>query len=525
MFPWFMSRKMSKLFKNPVFIVFLFSVVLSSLLLPLSSKISFPQNDDWVYYKMVYSFLQRDFTLNPISAPTFYLQGFLGMIFASIFGLNKLPVLTLAVSGLNIFVFMLIISKFLKQTLAVTLLLGALLFFTPLHIYSVWGFMTENYFLLFTTLAMYFVYKYDEDGKNSGFWLANLFLILSFFIRQLAFVGMIAFALYLLLTKRWKQGLVQLGVFIATYGYYVFIFPRTPEMFEKPLEFKNLLEFSYGYSLLFAILFYICAFTLPMVFYFAFKSVSGRGKLFFVGFLVSCIVAYFVLIHYFEPHKLAWGEIWYLDNTLERTGFYPRGIDGARYGFRYIFVLYKYWDLLAKAAVAVFVTALVFIKKKNLLSPAFIYILVYLGVMLITQKVYDRYLLILIEMVILFFVSRIQKFPLYLFTLVLMFALFLVFYSYQFSMDFMKLNTYVWDKSAEIHNTLNISRNDIMGTNSWKLLNVNPTHNYKYIFTFDSFKTKPELKCCWALVEEKTISFPFSIYVDPKIYLYKSTQL
>ena len=490
------------------------------LLLPLALKIDFAQNDDWVYYNMVQAFMRRNFTLDPISAPTFYLQGFLGAGFALIFGLQRLPVLTLLVSVVNLFVFVLLAKKITKDTL-LSILLGLLLFFNPLYIYSTWSFMTEQYFLLFTTLALFFIYDYTTAPSSKSFALANVFILLAFFIRQLAFVTSLAFGMYLLLKKKWKEGLTQLGLFTALFMFYTFIFPKTAEMFEKPLEFKHLLEFSYAYSLTYAILLYICAFTFPVILFVLKIPSKKRLVPIFAGL---AIMAFILLNKYFDPHKLAWGEFYYLDNVLERKGFFPRGIDGTKYFFKGMYDLYRHWDTIAKVFAAFLVTYLV-VRPKKLVNIFAVFIVTYISVMLVTQKVYDRYLLVLVELAILFMVSGVKKVPTLKELILVPFILFLAFYSYQFSMDFILLNSYVWNKGEEISSTLNIDRRDIMGTNSWKLLNQNPLHNYKYIFTFDSYVTKPELKCCWTLVETKDIIFPYSLFINPKIYLYGSNIL
>lgn len=512
---------MLKFFKSNYIFLILISIFLFVLLLPLSLQINFSQNDDWVYYKMVRAFLSGDFRLDSLSAPTFYLQGFLGMTFAFLFGVKHLPVLTLAVAVSNFFIFVILANK-VSKSFSMSVLLGLLLFANPLYVYSIWGFMTEHYFLFFTTIALYFIYKSIlPEGSKKDFILANLFIIVSFFVRQLAFVTSLSFGIYLLLKKQWKSGFIQLGLFAILFLFYYFIFPKTAEMFEKPLEFKNLLEFSYTYSLIYAILLYICAFCFPLI---LFSIKPSKNKIYFMFLLVLMLVGYFLLNKYFDPHKLAWGEFYYLDNVLERKGFFPRGIDGTKYFFRGIYDLYRHWDTLAKIFASFILTYLI-LKSRKLLNIFFVFTAVYICVMVLTQKVYDRYLLVLVELSILFFISISNNVPLLKKCLLVPFIAFLAFYSYQFSMDFILLNSYVWSKGNEISELNKITKNDIMGTNSWKLLNPNPKHDYKYIFTFDSYLTKPELKCCWTLVENKKIDFPLSFFIEPRIYLYKSNKL
>src|SRR3989339_2111301 len=94
------NELLNKIIKSRYFAGVVTALVLFFLLLPLSLKIDFMQNDDWVYYGMVESFMKLDFRLDPLSAPTFYTQGVLGTLFAWLFGLESLPVLTLFISVL-----------------------------------------------------------------------------------------------------------------------------------------------------------------------------------------------------------------------------------------------------------------------------------------------------------------------------------------------------------------------------------------------------------------------------------------
>ena len=487
----------------------------------LVSQINFPQNDDWVYYKMASSFSKGVVKLDDISAPTFYLQGLIGAFFAYFFGIQHIPVLTLLVSVLNFWLFSEIVYKYYARNTLLAVSLGLLLFFNPLHVYSALGFMTENYYLFFLLCALYFILEFMQTNTPKSFALANLFILADFFIRQLSFVTSIAFAFYLFSQKRYRYAIAQMGIFGVLYGYYMLIFPKTAEMLEKPLELKNIWEISYWYALIYAIAIYLIAFTAPVAFYLVIKWLKDAKVIHLVLIVGITVVTYFVLNKYFMPQKLAWGEFYYLDNVLERKGFFPRGIDGNKYYFQKNFELYLRWDQIAKLLFAIFIPIVVLFRRKTLNFHLF-YIAVYLAVMVVTVKVYDRYLLVILPFFILFVLELLTNYSIRIFSFtVLVFVSFLIFYTYQFSMDFVLLNKYVWNKSLELVATKNIEGKDIMGTNSWKLTNYNATHDYKYIFTFESFKTKPELKCCFTLVEEHNVTFPYSFFIEPKIYLYQ----
>src|SRR3990172_7860655 len=107
----FKNELLNKIIKGRYFAGVATALALFFLLLPLSLKIDFMQNDDWVYYGMVENFMKLDFRMDPLSAPTFYTQGVMGLLFARVFGLERLPVLTLIVSVLCFFFLFVILLK------------------------------------------------------------------------------------------------------------------------------------------------------------------------------------------------------------------------------------------------------------------------------------------------------------------------------------------------------------------------------------------------------------------------------
>ena len=111
------------------------------LLLPLSLKVNFIQNDDWNRTLTTQEFIKGNFTLRPETANTFYLQGIVGMIFYYITGSTRFPILTLVFSVLNFYIFGLIVKRHFTNTQLSVVLLTLLFFLNPFHIYSIWGFM------------------------------------------------------------------------------------------------------------------------------------------------------------------------------------------------------------------------------------------------------------------------------------------------------------------------------------------------------------------------------------------------
>lgn len=516
--------------------------------------LNFMQNDDWVYYKMVESFLNGNFSLDPISAPTFYTQGILAFLFSRLFGLVNLPYLTLFISFLCFILFVHILKRFYIKSMFLSFILGLLLIFNPWFLYSSIGFMTENYFLFFTLLNIYLFLDLEDyisvaySNKNSNSKKYNyqgiikVFLLfftitLSFLLRQVAMVFPIALGIYWLLTKNYKFSFISILYFVFLYSFYVLFFPRTAEMFEKPLQFQHILDFKYSFSLIYASLIVLCATFLPLFLNFIFnnflinhikdlkiKSIyDTKLKLFLVILLIfiSSVVIYFTLNNNFHPRTVSWGEFPYLENTWERTGLYPRGVIGTKYQFKWNYDLYYYWDLMSKIVISVFISyILLFFKKSKLIEFSLIFIVLYFGIMLLTETFYDRYLLVLLPFVIIFFAKFIKQ-NIFEYIILLPFIVFLGFYSYQLTMDFILVNSYIWNRSNNLVVTEGIEPKMVQGTNAWKLNYKNIERNYIYDFSYDSQVINPEYKTYYDLVEIKEIEYPLNIFIEPKIYLYK----
>ncbi|MEO5355170.1 MAG: hypothetical protein H7835_18435 [Magnetococcus sp. XQGC-1] len=149
-----------------------------------------------------------------------------------------------------------------------------------------------------------------------------------------------------------------------------------------------------------------------------------------------------------------------------------------------------------------------------------IFIILYFGIMLLTETFYDRYLLVLIPFIILF-IAKSLKHCLIEYIILVPFILFLGFYSYQLTMDFILVNSYIWNKSNALVIQDYIEHKSIQGTNAWKLNYRNIERNYTYDFSYDSQTVNPKYKVEYDLIEVKEIKYPLNIFIEPKIYLYK----
>lgn len=480
--------------------------------------IDFMQNDDWVYYKNVASFLENDFDLASLTAPTFYTQGILGYLFSKLFNITNLPYLTIIISLLSCFLLYVILKKYLNISTGKSLLLTLFLALNPIFVYSMWGFMTENYFVFTLLLCIYFFYKYEKTNKKIDFLLLAIAIGISFMQRQVALVFPIAMFFYYMSQKKYNHGIGALSILVILIGSYETWFPKTSEMREKSLQYKHLFDLEYTFAVVYGSLIQLAALLLPI--FAIFLNFKRIDKKIFV-FLISTALFYLALNSYFDPHSISWGEFPYFENIWERTGFYPRGILGTKYQFIGNYDLYLYWDIIAKIAVASFLSyILIYFEKKKLMDINVYFIIVYLGLMIFTETFYDRYLLMIIPSSLLFFAKNINLDR----TKQIGIAIFLCFmfiYNYQFSMDFILSNKYVWNTSEKIANDEKISPKLIQGTNAWKLVNKNIERDYLYDFSYDSQEVNETYKDLYTLVEAHKVNYPLNFYINPTIYLYR----
>ncbi|KKS14242.1 MAG: hypothetical protein UU72_C0051G0011, partial [candidate division WWE3 bacterium GW2011_GWB1_41_6] len=128
---------------------------------------NFPVNDDWVFVRQVEAFSKGIFTLSAELDPSFISQGFLGLFWGQLFGYSfaSLKVLTFIVTlvGLLFFVKILKLFKVPRNYLVVS---GLLFLFNPLIFASAFTFMTDNYFLTFTLISVYFYLKYFMADRS-----------------------------------------------------------------------------------------------------------------------------------------------------------------------------------------------------------------------------------------------------------------------------------------------------------------------------------------------------------------------
>lgn len=511
------------LIRNPYFKYLALPAVLFICLLPVSLLVNFYQNDDWCYYMTVERFSLGNFTLHPYVGPTFYLQGFMGMLFSKVFGISHLPVLTLLVACVSLYFFIIILNEFLKIDFKWSLVLGTLFFANPLGVYELWGYMTNHYFMLFLLSAFYLFLKYEktlEKKYNVGY---SILVFLGLLVRQTALVLPIVVSLHYLLKNKFKLSAFNFSYFVLLYAFYSKLLPLTPRIHEVPLQFQHVLKFDYAYAVIYGSLLIITAYLLPLVLNAVdFRSIFVK-KAKVALFIILIVLVFLGFNNLFKPSTISWGEFPYFENVVERAGFYPRGVHGTKYYFAGNFELWKDWDLAAKVTLAIFISYLIlhFRKKLNIYS---LYLIVYLALMVITETYYDRYIYTVIPIAIFYLLSISDGLKRYTKLMLLGYLIGLVFLSYLFSADFILVNRYIWNRSLSLVTEKKVLPEDILGTNAWKLTYRNVPRDYIYNFSYDSTEVNQTYRDDYTLVEFRAINFPLNIFVNPTIYLYEKIQ-
>jgi hypothetical protein len=445
--------------------------VLFLIFLPFIWKIDFMQNDDWNRYLTVDLFLHGDFKLLAVTATTFYTQGLLGMAFAKIFSIERLPVLTLIFGCLNFYLFAKICNEFFKLNKTKSILTALILFFNPIHFYSLLGFMTEVYLLSFSLLSIYFYYKFLRDNKISQFILANLFWILGFFAKQWAIVFPAAIVIRQAINKKWKSALIQLLIIVAVVGYYFIFFPKTGEMSDKKeFEFANFVSLKYIWLQIYSYFIYLTIFALPFVAYFIYlqlKSFKDRISVATV-LIFGLIFAFFIKFLSIKWFPLAQDFPMY-PNVFTDRGFFLILGEGSAPNNIYT-VLINNCDDIGLICLCIFLL-IALLKRRSNLGFEISSILIGLGLIIGTPGVFDRYLLVFVPVAILA-ILKLNDYKISTAVLCIFLAI-QALISIDYGIEYINRQKLIWDTAEAIHQEQGIPENKISAGHAWgKYYNV-----------------------------------------------------
>lgn len=495
----------------------LFAVGIFLVLLPLSLRVNFIQNDDWNRTLTTQEFIKGNFTLRPETANTFYLQGILGMLFYYLTGSMRFPLLTLIFSVLNFYIFGLIVKRYFTKSILSVLTLSLLFFLNPFHIYSIWGFMAENFYMFFTLLSLLLFFEFNSKNRIKDLLLSNISIILGFFVKQVSIVTALSYIVYLGVGKKWRSLFIQLGLTIGLILYYYYLFPRTQEMDVKDITLDRVKDFKFAFSLTWANLVYTTALTLPLFFIALSHKLSVR-KVLVVA--ISIVISYLVVAKFFNPNIIGAGEFPYIQNTFTRYGFYSMNIHGTPYQYRFVYDIFTNWQMISVLLSYTF-TGLILWHLRKVNSPQLYFYFGYIALMVLIVEMFDRYLLPAFPIFLLLLLRIIKEYK-YVYNAVLIpFIAFLMFVNYQYSMDFVLSNNIIFNKAHELSEKENVSLSQISVNRAWRKVYYGESKVYQ--FTYDSPEVGDLETKGYKLVETLKVEYPLNTHINPYIYIYKNS--
>lgn len=504
---------------NKSILLFIFvTLLIFCIVYPISNKINFAQNDDWIYYRTISDFQKGEFLINPYIEATFYTQGLLALTFTKFFPLIKLPILTLVISLLNFLILTITVNKFYLKNKFKALIVGLIFLLNPLSVYSTFGFMTDNYFMFFLITSIYFYEEFRSTNKLKNLIWFNISMIVGFFVRQLSIISGVALVIWLLFNKKYKQALTQTAYTLGILVYYFCFYPKTANMkYNQDFALINLIHLDTLYNFLYAFLIYIFAFLLPLSLWFVpnILKLPKKNLIIATMLIVGIVVVTSVL---FKSSDLPNPDFYYFKNVLSKNGFFYGSTLGDKYNLKVDF--YKVWDYAARFGMATILVGLIF-KKQRVINYYFIFGVLYLGLMCIMLSFYDRYILVMIPITIFALLNYAEPPNKASFVISGIFILVLGFYLYNMTMDFVVLNNKMWTISNKLVSDRGVKNTAIAAGYGWRRLYNNPTLRYKYMFYFGNIKSNPDIYCCYNLEKVETIDFPLNMFENSKVYLYK----
>jgi hypothetical protein len=471
-------------------------------------QINFFNNDDWVHYKTVENFLSGNFSLHPYLGSTFYSQGVPAFIFAKLFGITHLPVLTLIISVANIFIFWKILNLFSQKNLKLKILATSLIVLNPLYLYSSIGFMTENYVIFFLLLSIYSFFKYS--GTN--LLVSYAFATAGFFVKQYCIFINLALIIYLAVKKKWQLAGLHLTLTIMLILFYYFFFPKNEILAGQSVQLTQLFNFHKTLSLFLNIFLYLSFFTLPLSIIFILRTKANKIFLFGLAAVVFLMYLYYLQANEFPS----------IGNVLTQKGLFP-DIDGNKSQWAGYYKFFTLSFYLSAVTSSLIISRLfleiknIFVKNKFLL----ISFILYFGLMLVLPTFYDRYLLPLVILwtLILFNLNKDGKNFRLVFLGSIAWLTVYAFFSYLYISDYIVRNIVVESMTQELISQGN-ENEDILanrGRNSY----FGATHEKaRYIFSNDKLETFDDRED-YRLEKTIFVSFPLNIFTAKEIYLYK----
>lgn len=429
---------------------------------------NYPINDDFYYFTQVKAFSMGFFKKSALITPTFILQGYLGLLWSTLFGISYLSLrfLTIFISISCLYIiFKILLTLNVKKALILPCLLS--MAFNPIFYASSFTFMTENYFLLFWLLSTLFFIKSQTNDKIRYLVISTIFGGFSTLIRQYGFV---LFPIFLIINyykpsqRKISRFLAILlpFVIISTFGfiYPKYINPEFPKSFNILMFFtsvKSLFERIFNIYYLSYSGFILLPFTIGK-----FIELKRKGKL-SIG-IISVFTSFFI----YKGNLFKIGNIFYLE------GLYAKMFNNIRLNLLNNIPFKLLLSLLISVSVAIIAHSIIiksmksFSKKHNfkmrISNTSLLLELMILGfylIALITDKFYDRYLLNFFVIATIYSAFKVNKYNhknliiMYLMTFLVSSITFLI------SVDYYRQMNLKWKMVEEITRSYEIKNTDI----------------------------------------------------------------
>lgn len=293
---------------------------------------NFPLNDDWVYGLVVRNILTTGHFrfISPASA-NFFTQAYWGTLFCLPVGFSffALRMSTLVLAGLGI-ISLYSVCREMGGAMAVSTLAALLLAFNPLYLGLANSFMTDVPFTALIIISLYFFSIALKRDSAILFFLCCAISFVALGIRQygLIFIGAICIGYLVKKGLRWIPVINALGTFTLAVGlqfaYTTWLLKTGQIRAEGDLSIQFLqkggsfvLE-SGRLNLLFSIIVYVGAFTLPLLFVYqrcTFKQLKMSG--------ISFNQVLLLVVSVFSAIELSLNRLPRLGNILTDTGMGP----------------------------------------------------------------------------------------------------------------------------------------------------------------------------------------------------------
>ena len=367
-------------------------------------------NDDGIFIRNVKNFFDGNYSLHPLTAPTFYLQAVTGLITTKVFGfsvenLRLLNIFLGLITSILTFIFLSKISNNKLNSLILTLTFYS----NPFFWFLSYSYMTDIHFFLLAIISLILFYKYLINQTYKNVFFVAIAISLLFLVRQLGLIFAFGFfaSIFIINKKIKPKDFLILLIPALTYLWYQ-LFAITPEYAEAGIidTLKNLLDYEFMTKVFLTRVFnssvYIGLFILPLTPIFILnykKSVNlFKARYIFITTLISTPLIIKLLIqlqsHFTFPT---------LQNVLTLKGFYPSGIPSSDRFVNYPLFYNLHTSLLVIGTLCFVLLLWVFISKipnlinlkkhnKTILLASLINFFIITLLTLVFRAVYDRYI-------------------------------------------------------------------------------------------------------------------------------------